>query len=245
MTAPPLAAHGLSRTFDGETAVDGVDLTVAAGEIHALVGLNGAGKTTLMRMLLGMVRPDGGQALLHGTDVWTRPDWTHVGALIETPFAYPELTVRENLAAAATLHGLPDGRDAVAGAIDRFGLDRWADRRARVLSLGNRQRLGIATAVVHGPSVLVLDEPANALDPAGVVFIRDLLREYAARGAAVLVSSHHLDQLARVADTITVLHRGRVVGRLDPDGFDLEKQFFELVASVDGVWASLPDGGVR
>ncbi|MEZ5095686.1 MAG: ABC transporter ATP-binding protein [Nocardioides sp.] len=230
-----LEARGLCRYYDGEAAVEDVDLTVAAGEIHALVGLNGAGKTTLMRMLLGMARPDAGAGLLHGVDVRSRPDWSRVGALIETPFAYPELTVRENLAAAARLHGVGEIGAAVTATLGRFGLERWADRRARGLSLGNRQRLGLAAALVHGPSVLVLDEPANALDPAGVVFIRDLLREYAGAGAAVLVSSHHLDQLARVADVVTVLHRGRVVGHLDAAGADLEQAFFDLVAQVDGV----------
>jgi len=102
-----------------------------------------------------------------------------------------------------------------------------------VLSLGNRQRLGLASSFVHEPSVLVLDEPANALDPAGVVFIRELLRERAEAGAAILVSSHHLDQVARIADRITVLHRGRRIGRLDPTGFDLETLFFEQVYEAD------------
>ena len=190
-----------------------------------------------MRLLLGMVRPDAGTALVLGVEVGRAGPgvWSHVGALIEAPFAYPELSVRENLTAAAVLHGLPwdEVEGAVADVADRFGLGRWMDRRSRTLSLGNRQRLGLASAVVHRPSVLVLDEPANALDPSGVVFIRDLLRESAAAGAAVLVSSHHLDQLARVADIITVLHRGRVVGGLDPDGTDLEVQFFDLVNAVE------------
>ncbi|MGH8952622.1 MAG: AAA family ATPase, partial [Acidimicrobiia bacterium] len=104
---------------------------------------------------------------------------------------------------------------------------------ASTLSLGNRQRLGLASALVHGPSVVVLDEPANTLDPAGVVFVRELLTDYAGRGAAVFVSSHHLDQLARVAHRITVLHRGRVVGALDPGGNDLEQHFFDLVHRYD------------
>jgi ABC-2 type transport system ATP-binding protein len=122
---------------------------------------------------------------------------------------------------------------SVDRSIEQFELAQWADRRAKVLSLGNRQRLGLASALVHEPSVLILDEPANTLDPAGVVFIRDLLREYAAAGAAVLVSSHHFDQLARIAQTITVLHRGREVGTLDPGGIDLEQSFFEIVHRSD------------
>jgi len=234
---PPVAAQELVRWFDGDRAVDGLDLDVQAGEIHAVVGLNGAGKTTLMRLLLGMLRPDAGRACVLGYDATDMPPegWTHVGHLIETPFAYPELTVHENIAAAGLLHGLDRSRlsDAIDDAVDRFGLERWRHRRARHLSLGNRQRLGLASALMHEPSVLILDEPANALDPAGVVFIRDLLLARKEQGTAILVSSHHLDELARVADRITVMHRGGRVGMLDPSGSELEKRFFALVFEAD------------
>ncbi len=232
-----LMARQLSRSFGEDLAVDDIDLEIHPGEIHAIVGLNGSGKTTLMRLLLGMLRPGAGQATILGfaPHVAPRHVWRKVGHLIEAPFAYPELTVRGNITASALLHDVPFGSiaDSVAVTIDDFELGNWADRPATTLSLGNRQRLGLASAVVHEPSVLVLDEPANSLDPAGVVFIRGLLERYAARDAAVLVSSHHLDQLARVAHRITVLHRGRVVGTLDPAGIDLEQQFFELVHGYD------------
>lgn len=233
----PIEAKSLTRVYDGKPAVDAVDLTVDGGEIHAIVGLNGAGKTTLMRMLLGMVLPSSGTALLDAHDVVSAPPevWATVGFLIETPFAYPELTVRENLRAAGLLHGVD--RERLAAAVDRaieaFGLGPWGDKRSRVLSLGNRQRLGLASSLIHEPSILVLDEPANGLDPAGVMFIRDLLRTSADRGAAVLVSSHHLDQLARVAHRISLLHSGRIVGSLDPAGVDLERQFFEQIYRID------------
>ncbi len=232
-----LAASHLRRAFGDEVAVDDVSIEVAGGQIHALVGLNGAGKTTLMRLLLGMLRADGGHALVLGTDARraTPNEWREVGHLIETPFAYPELTVRENLSAAARLQGMTTTEigPAIDQVIDEFELAHWADRRASKLSLGNRQRLGLGSAVVHSPSVLVLDEPANALDPAGVVFTRSMLQQRAAAGAAVLVSSHHFDQLARVADVISVLHRGRIVGSLDPTGTDLEQEFFDLVREWD------------
>lgn len=236
-TTPPLAAHGLRRSFSGHTALDGLDLDVRAGEVHAVVGLNGAGKTTLFRLMLGMLRPDAGRALVLGVDATDAPRtlWRRVGHLVEAPLAYPELTVRENLHAAALLHGLGAGAAAAAVTtwVDRLELDPWLDRRTTHLSTGNRQRLGLAAGLLHGPEVLVLDEPANALDPSGVVLIRDVLRELRADGAAVLVSSHHLDQLARVADRITVLHRGRHVGSLEPGGADLEQAFFELVHAAD------------
>ena len=229
----PIEVVGLGRSFDGEHALTGVDLHVGAGEIHAIVGLNGAGKTTLMRLLLGMMRPDTGHARILGHDTQGAPAdlWRAVGHQIETPFAYPELTVRENLWAGALLHGVARVETAgvVSRSIERFGLTPWADRRAGTLSLGNRQRLGLATAVAHDPGILVFDEPTNALDPAGVVFLRSLLEAGREGGASALVSSHHLDEVARVADRITVIHRGRIIGGLDPGGIDLERRFFELV----------------
>ncbi len=232
---PPLVASGLRRSFGDETAVDGVDLEVRTGEIHALVGLNGAGQTTLMRLLLGMLRPDSGRATVLGVEAHTAPAtiWKSVGHLTETPFAYPELTVLENVTASALLRGVENPDAAAEEILARFELGHWSRRRAGTLSLGNRQRLGLASALVHGPSILVLDEPANALDPAGVVFVRDLLKDHAAAGGSVFVSSHHLDQLARVAHRITVMHRGHVVGALDPAGVDLEQSFFDLVYSLE------------
>lgn len=247
MTSPPpgpipadaaMVASAVSRSFEGEPAVDRLDLTVRRGEVHAVVGLNGAGKTTLMRLFLGMLRPDSGRVFVLGRDTTDAPAavWRRVGHMIEAPFAYPELTARESLYAAARLHGLGRGEapTAVDQVVEELKLSRWADRRCTTLSLGNRQRVGLGSAIVHRPDVLVLDEPTNALDPAGVVLVRDLLRgEADRRGMSVLVSSHHLDELARIADRITVLHRGRIVGSLDPAGIDLERQFFALVHTAD------------
>lgn len=238
-----LRATGVARAFGTEQALAGVALDLRAGEVHALVGLNGAGKTTLMRLALGMLRPDAGEVRV---DVGAGPvdpvgapsaTWRHVGHLIETPFTYPELTVRETVRSAARLRGLD--RAAASAATTRvlaeLALDHWSERRAGTLSLGNRQRVGLACAVVHDPQLLVLDEPSNALDPAGVVRVRRRLADAADRGAAVLVSSHHLDEMARVAHRITVLHRGRVVGTLDPAGADLERQFFDMVYEEEDV----------
>jgi ABC-2 type transport system ATP-binding protein len=233
-----LRLTGARRAFAGDAAVDGLDLTVRTGEIHAVVGLNGAGKSTLMRLALGMLRPDAGTVVLHlpGTDevpAWRAPSsvWARVGHLVEAPFAYPELTVTEMVEAAARLRGL--SRDAAGPAAQRvvhgLELGRWSGRSTRALSMGNRQRLGLACATVHDPRLLVLDEPTTALDPAGVLLVRTWLQRTRDAGTGVLVSSHHLDEVARVADRITVLHRGRAIGALAPDGVDLERQFFGLV----------------
>ncbi|MGR2752731.1 ABC transporter ATP-binding protein [Agromyces arachidis] len=235
---PGFEARGLVRRFRGGAGLHGIDLDVARGEIHALVGLNGAGKTTLMRLLLGMLRPDAGSVRVCGVDVADADaaTWARVGQLVEHPLAYAELTGRANLEVAARLHGLGRARAAAAAVdrvIDEFALARYAGVRASRLSLGNRQRVGIAGALLHDPDAIVLDEPTNGLDPAGVIVLRESLLRRAAAGAGILVSSHHLDEVARVADRITVVNDGRVIGSLDPGGIDLERAFFALVHDDD------------
>ncbi|MGB3828748.1 MAG: ABC transporter ATP-binding protein [Ornithinimicrobium sp.] len=227
----------LTKRFGDEVVVDDLTLTADPGEVVALIGLNGAGKTTLMRLLLAMTRPDSGEARVFGRNVATSHSdhWHGVGHMIETPFAYPELTVTQNVWAAARLHGLTriEAPRAAAQAVERVGLTPYAARRCSTLSQGNKQRLGLASAMVHSPRLLVLDEPTNALDPAGVVLLRDLVQEAAREGTTVLVSSHHLDEVARVADRVDVLHRGRVVGELPRNVVDLEHAFFEMVHAAD------------
>lgn len=223
-----LRAEGLVRTFPGGAGVHGIDLDVAYGEVHALVGLNGAGKTTLMRLLLGMLRPDSGT-------VAVGVPWSGMGHTVDEPFGYPDLTTIANLTIAARLRGVPKAKvgEVVAAAIADLGLEAYAGRRARALSQGNRQRLNLAAALQHQPRVLVLDEPTSALDPRGVILLRAALLRRAAEGAGVLVSSHHLDEVARIADRITMINHGRVIGWLDPGGKDIERDFFALVLADD------------
>lgn len=225
---------GVCRRFRGGAGVHGVDLTIAPGEIHALVGLNGAGKSTFMKLVLGMLRPDAGTVAINGTDIRDAPAmiWAKVGHLLEHPLAYPELTTRANLRLGARLHAVPPPEipGLVAEILDELALTPYAAVRARVLSSGNRQRLGLASALQHNPSVIVLDEPTNTLDPSGVILLREaLLRRARGMGAAILVSSHHLDEVARIADRISVLNEGRIIGSLDPGGVDIERSFFDLV----------------
>ncbi|MGI5502333.1 ABC transporter ATP-binding protein [Lentzea sp. CA-135723] len=219
-----IEARGLTKRYGEFTAVHDVSLNVEAGEIYGLLGLNGAGKTTTIRMMLGMVRPTRGSVTVFGETV--RPGghamWSRVGYLVETPAAYPELTVVENLEVAARLRGLRGGRH-VAEVVERLRLTRYASNRAGTLSLGNVQRLGLAKALLHQPDLLVLDEPANGLDPAGVAEIRDLLLELSrGRGVTVLLSSHVLGEVARLAARVGVIHDGRLVREVSAE--DLRKR---------------------
>ncbi len=212
-----IQTNGLSKFYGQLRAVDSVNLRVKPGEIYGFIGLNGAGKTTTIRALLGMIRPSAGSVRLLGEPVGPngRGPWDQVGYLVEAPAAYPELTVRENLEIARRLHDLPN-KNATSNIIERLRLDTYADRKAGVLSTGNLQRLGLARALLHDPQVLILDEPANGLDPAGVVEIRDLLASLAReKGVTVFMSSHILTEVDRLATRIGIIHKGRLIEELD------------------------------
>jgi ABC-2 type transport system ATP-binding protein len=214
--AAVVTTRGLTKRYGDVTAVADLDLEVRQGEIYAFLGRNGAGKTTTIRMLLGLIRPQAGEVRVFGNQVrLDQPAWLgRVGSLVETATAYPNLTVRENL----ELHRRLTRAPAVAAAqvIEQLGLGAAADRRAGQLSLGNKQRLALARALVHSPELLVLDEPANGLDPAGIVEIRELLRLLADnQGTTVFISSHILVEVAHLADRIGIVHNGRLVEELD------------------------------
>ena len=219
----PIETEDLSKHYGKVKAVEHLNLRVAEGEIYAFLGLNGAGKTTTIRMLLGMIKPTTGYARVLQTRVrlGSREPWESVGYLVEIPHCYPELTVCENIEVARRLHpGTP--REAVGRIIDHLGLGEYADRRAGNLSQGNAQRLGIAKALLHNPRLLFLDEPANGLDPAGIVEIRDLLLELTRQqGVTVFMSSHILAEVSRLAQRIGVIHQGRLIQELSVE--ELEK----------------------
>jgi ABC-2 type transport system ATP-binding protein len=231
----PLLASGATRVFASGVGVFDLDLRLVPGQIVALVGLNGAGKSTLMRVLLGMLRPDHGEVRLAGHPLAEAPveEWAKVGHLVEYPLAYPELSGRRNLQLSARLRGVSDVDSVVEGIITELALERYADRRVRSLSLGNKQRVGLAAALQHDPRVIVLDEPTNSLDPAGVIRLRESLLRRARDGVAILVSSHHLDEVARIADRIVVMNSGRLIGDLDPATPEIERAFFEAVRIDD------------
>jgi ABC-2 type transport system ATP-binding protein len=207
----------LGKRYGEVKAVERLSLRVAEGEIYAFLGLNGAGKTTTIRMLLGMIRPTSGYATVLQTRVRLggREPWAKVGYLVETPHAYPELTVCENLEVARRLHPGADPK-AVSRMIEQLGLAAYADRRTGTLSHGNAQRLGLAKALLHAPGLLILDEPANGLDPAGIVEIRALLLELSRQqGVTVFMSSHILAEVARLAQRIGIIHQGHLLQELN------------------------------
>jgi ABC-2 type transport system ATP-binding protein len=232
-----IEASGLSKRYGTTVAVDTLTFNVRSSMVTGFLGPNGSGKSTTMRLILGLDAPDTGQALIGGRRYRDlRWPLREVGALLETKAFHPGRSARAHLAALAAANGIP--RSRVEEALGMVGLDGVAGRRAGSLSLGMTQRLGIAAALVGDPGVLVLDEPVNGLDPEGIRWVRTLLRSLAAEGRVVLVSSHLIGEMARTAERLVVIARGRLlaqtsVAELSARSTSLEEAFLELTA--DGV----------
>src|SRR3984893_13505928 len=217
--SPAVRARGIKKSFGDVVALNGVDLDVASGQVHGLVGANGAGKTTLLGLLLGLAVADNGRLEILGTPVGRTlavPDG--VAGFVDGPGLYPSLTARQNLSAVASLRRYDAGRTTGVGdARGRVGPPDAAAARARGFSRGMRQRLGLAAALLTKPRLLVLDEPANGLDPAGKRHVHRTLARLAADGATVILSSHRMDDLEELCSEVTILATGRVTfsGPLD------------------------------
>ncbi|HEX3045170.1 MAG TPA: ABC transporter ATP-binding protein [Bacillota bacterium] len=217
-----IQTNQLTKHYGKVHAVEAVSLAVRKGEIYGFLGLNGAGKTTTIRMLLGMIRPTAGAAYLKGKKVDSNCQelWNRVGYLVEIPYAYPELTVRENLEMVRRLRLISDS-NAVDSVIEKLQLGPYRERLAKNLSLGNAQRLGLAKALLHHPEILILDEPANGLDPAGILEIRELLYNLARhQGVTILISSHILGEISKFATRIGIIHEGRLAQESDTEQLD-------------------------
>ncbi|MCW2818155.1 MAG: transporter, partial [Marmoricola sp.] len=208
-----ITVEALTKTYGGFTAVDDITFSAAPGRVTGFLGPNGAGKSTTMRVVVGLTPPTSGGVTISGQRFRDLPDpGRQVGVLLDASAQHAGRTGREILTIAACTMGLP--RHTVGDMLERVSLtETEAGRRVRHYSLGMRQRLGIATALIGDPSVLVLDEPANGLDPAGIRWMRDLLRTYADRGGTVLLSSHLLHEVEVVADDLVLIGNGRIVAQ--------------------------------
>jgi len=213
-----IQTENLTKRFGKTVAVDGVTIHVRKGEIYGFLGLNGAGKTTTIRLLLSMIRPDSGSVTLFGKRVKQASNiWNEIGYLVEAPYAYPDITVWENLSIIYHLRGLQN-KHSIDAIIDRLHLTRYRDIPVKNLSTGNKQRLGLAKALIHHPKLLILDEPINGLDPAGIVEIRAYLEDLAEnQQTTVFLSSHILSEIARLATRIGIIHEGKLIREINSD----------------------------
>lgn len=200
-----LETRDLCKSFKGHPAVSHVSLQVPEGCVYGLLGPNGAGKSTILKMLTGMMRPDSGE-ILFGGKTWSREDLRDMGALIETPPLYGNLSARENLLVRTKILGISEERiEEVLFSVDLKDTGR---KKARHFSLGMKQRLGIAAALLGSPRLLILDEPANGLDPYGIQQLREMIRSFAQQGITVILSSHILSEVEQTADYIGILADG-------------------------------------
>jgi ABC-2 type transport system ATP-binding protein len=208
-----IRTENLSKHYGKLKAVDRVSINVQKGEIYGFLGLNGAGKTTTIRMLLGLISPTEGESYLNGRKVNPGDPamWSDIGYLVEVPYSYPDLTVRENLEIIRRLRLISNSK-VVDHIIDMLQLGQYSDVIAKNLSLGNSQRLGLAKALIHDPLILLLDEPANGLDPAGIVEIREMLKDLALnKGVTIFISSHILGEISKFATRIGIIHEGSLL----------------------------------
>jgi ABC-2 type transport system ATP-binding protein len=240
-------ALGLSRRFGSVMAVERVDLEIRRGEVFGLLGPNGAGKTTTLRMLCGLLPPSSGSALVAGVDVWREPRRARaqLGYMDEEPIVYPYLTGREFLELVADIYGIARGAQREAQIQRLFSLFEIADKADELISAfshGTRQKIGLASLLIHDPQVLFLDEPTNGLDPRAARRVKELLQELAERGRAIILSTHILEIAQALCHRVAIIHRGRVaaVGSLaelragvGADGASLEDLFLQLTGGPE------------
>lgn len=212
----------LSKHFKSVNAVNDLSLNIRKGEIYGFLGLNGAGKTTTIRMLLGLIRPTSGTSYIYDRQVsaGSTDIWRSIGYMVEMPNSYPDLSVRENLEIIRRLRFLPD-KSAIDRIADKLHLREYIDIKSKNLSQGNSQRLGLAKALIHNPQILILDEPSNGLDPAGIVEIRELLKDMTLNyGVTVFISSHILGEISKLVSRIGIIHEGRLMEELNAEQLD-------------------------
>ncbi|WJZ02487.1 ABC transporter ATP-binding protein [Corynebacterium freiburgense] len=254
MTQLAIETRGLTKRFNKTPAVDAVDLKIPEGKIFGFIGPNGSGKSTTMKMLLGLSRPDAGEAFVLGEKITERPSKRlihSVGSMIETPSGYGHLTGAENMKIMQRALGLPS--ENIHRALETVHLTKHQNKLVKQYSLGMKQRLGIAMALARNPKLLILDEPTNGLDPAGIDEIRSLLLKLAHQGVTIFVSSHLLDELDKMVDLLGIIMRGKLIfqgtrqelmGRSIPDLL-LRVSAPETVLAMVPEAQQLPNGTIR
>ena len=222
-----LQTKDLCKTFKGQKAVNNISLSIGENSIYGLLGPNGAGKSTTLKMFTGMLRPTSGQILFEGHP-WQRKDLNKIGCLIESPPLYENLTASENLKVRTTLLGLPESR--IPEVLSTVDLTNTGKKRAGQFSMGMKQRLGIALALLNHPKLLILDEPTNGLDPIGIQELRELIKSFPHLGITVILSSHILSEVEQIVDHIGIISDG-ILGYEDAvtPGQNLEELFMQVV----------------
>ncbi|MDR1895125.1 MAG: ABC transporter ATP-binding protein [Spirochaetales bacterium] len=215
-----IETENITKQFRTTKALDAISIKVQEGEIYGFIGLNGAGKTTLIRILLGMIAQTNGAVKIFGDTLNKKFNhWNNIGYLVETPYGYPNLSVLENIKVYYLLRQLKN-KSLIDEVIEKLNLTNYAHIKAKYLSLGNQQRLGLAKALLHKPKLLILDEPINGLDPEGIVEVRELLKELCAAGSTVFLSSHILGEISKLAGRIAIIHKGKLLKELTVDELD-------------------------
>ena len=230
-----IKTKNLSKYYKTTKAVQKLSLTVNKGEIYGFLGVNGAGKTTTIRLLLGMINATKGTAYLNEKPVSNikGKDWNQVGYLVEDTYSYPELTVEKNLEIIYHLRNLSD-KNVIDQMINKLKLASYRNVKFKNLSSGNKQRLGLAKALIHNPEVLILDEPTKGLDPAGIVEIRKLLKELSQRNnTTIFISSHILSEVSKLVDRIGIIHGGKLIQEIDQEDLEKIKDKYLLIDTVD------------
>ena len=235
-----LTTDHLTKTYRGQNAVDKLSLAIPQHTVYGLLGANGAGKSTTLKMIAGVVRPTSGKIYYHGAP-WQRSAMAEIGALIENPPLYGNLSANENLLVRTTALGLPRAR--VAEVLQQVGLTGTGNKKAKQFSLGMKQRLGIALALLGSPKLLILDEPTNGLDPLGIQSLRGLIRSLPTQGITVILSSHILSEVEQTADEVGILAHGKLgyQGEMPQETGALEQLFLQVAQAH----APKSEGGVQ
>lgn len=222
----------LTKSFKGQIAVNRISLSIERNSVYGLLGPNGAGKSTILKMIAGIFKPTSGRIEVDGHD-WSRNDLKEIGALIENPPLYDNLTAYENLKVRTLALGLSD--EQISKVLTTVQLTNTGKKKAGQFSLGMKQRLGIALALLAQPKLLILDEPTNGLDPIGIQDLRELVRSFSAKGITTILSSHILSEVELIADHIGIISNGKLgyKGEVHKDT-DLERIFMEVVGSTGG-----------